>query len=70
MRNFPNYINYRRKMSLETLLSGYIINFSVFCIFIFDDVTRMVYLEDQCREKNNWSGCKQSRNKTYLKTDI
>ena len=48
----PNYENYRRKMSLEALLTEYIFDFSVLHIVNIDDVTSMFNREDQCREKN------------------
>lgn len=48
-----NYKNYMRKMSLETLLTEYIFDFSVLCIIIIDKVTCMFNGDDQRRETNH-----------------
>lgn len=43
-----NYKNYRRKVSLETVLNKYIYDFSVLRIIIMDGVTYVFNRDDTC----------------------
>lgn len=61
-----NYKNYRHKISLETLLTEYIFDFSLLRIIIIDDVTSMFNREDHVGRQIIGMQCKQCRNKTYL----
>lgn len=42
-------------MSLESLLTEYIFDFSVLRIIIIDDVTGMFNREYQCHDTNHWN---------------
>lgn len=61
-----NHKNYRHKISLETLLTQYIFDFSLLRMINIYDVTSMFKREDHVGKKIIGMQCKQCRNKTYL----